>query len=43
VLKKGKIVAKGSHKELLQNSEEYRKIFIKRFDKTYSELIGDKN
>ena len=43
VLKKGKIVAKGSHKELLKTSEEYRKIFIKRFDKTYSELIGDEN
>jgi ATP-binding cassette subfamily B protein len=41
VLKKGKIVAKGSHKELLRTSEEYRKIFIKRFDKTYSELIGE--
>ena len=40
VLKKGEILAKGSHKELLKNSEEYRKIFIKRFDKTYSELIG---
>ena len=43
VLKKGKIVAKGSHKELLKNSKEYRKIFIKRFDKTYSELIGDED
>ncbi|MHA1914323.1 MAG: ABC transporter ATP-binding protein [Promethearchaeota archaeon] len=43
VLKKGKIVAKGSHKELLKISEEYRKIFIKRFDKTYSELIGDED
>ena len=43
VIKKGKIVAKGSHKELLKNSEEYRKIFIKRFDKTYSELIGDED
>ncbi|MHA2323896.1 MAG: ABC transporter ATP-binding protein [Promethearchaeota archaeon] len=41
VLKKGQIVAKGSHKELLRSSEEYRKIFIKRFDKTYSELIGE--
>ena len=40
VLKKGEIVAKGSHRDLLINSEEYRKIFIKRFDKTYSELIG---
>ncbi|MFX1323525.1 MAG: ABC transporter ATP-binding protein [Promethearchaeota archaeon] len=40
VLEKGRIVAKGSHKDLLKNSEEYRKIFIKRFDKTYSELIG---
>ncbi|MHA1932271.1 MAG: ABC transporter ATP-binding protein [Promethearchaeota archaeon] len=43
VLEKGKILAKGSHKELLKNSEEYRKIFIKRFDKTYSELIGDED
>ena len=41
VLNKGEIVAKGSHKELLQSSEEYRKIFIKRFDKTYSELMGE--
>jgi ATP-binding cassette subfamily B protein len=43
VLNNGKIVAKGSHKELLKNSEEYRKIFIKRFDKTYSELLGEKD
>lgn len=41
VLKQGRIVAKGSHEELLRTSEEYRKIFIKRFDKTYSELIGE--
>ena len=40
VLKRGEIVAKGSHKELLQSSAEYRKIFIKRFDKTYDELTG---
>lgn len=40
VLEKGRIVAKGSHKDLLKNSEEYRKIFIRRFDKTYQELIG---
>lgn len=40
VLKRGEIVAKGTHKELLQSSEEYRKIFVKRFDKTFDELLG---
>jgi ATP-binding cassette subfamily B protein len=40
VLKRGEIVTKGTHKELLQNSEEYRKIFVKRFDKTFDELLG---
>lgn len=43
VLNKGEIVAKGSHKELLKNSEDYRKIFIKRFDKTYAELLTEEN
>ncbi|TFG04073.1 MAG: ABC transporter ATP-binding protein [Promethearchaeota archaeon] len=32
VLKRGEIVAKGSHEELLKTSEEYCKIFVKRFD-----------
>jgi ATP-binding cassette subfamily B protein len=40
VLDNGEIVAKGSHQELLKTSKEYRKIFIKRFDKTLNELIG---
>lgn len=43
VLKRGEIVAKGSHKELLKNSEEYRKIFVKKFDKTYSELVEEES
>ena len=41
VLNQGKIVAQGTHKQLLQNSEEYRKIFVKRFDKTLDELVGE--
>ncbi|TFG23739.1 MAG: ABC transporter ATP-binding protein [Promethearchaeota archaeon] len=32
VLKRGEIVAKGTHEELLKTSEEYRKIFVKKFD-----------
>ncbi len=32
VLKQGEIVAKGTHEELLRTSEEYRKIFVKKFD-----------
>jgi len=32
VLKQGEIVAKGTHEELLKTSEEYRKIFVKKFD-----------
>ncbi len=32
VLKHGQIVAKGTHKELLEASDEYRNIFVKRFD-----------
>lgn len=38
VLKQGQIVAKGTHAELLERSDEYRKIFIKRFDLDVMEL-----
>ena len=39
VLKDGKIEAKGSHQELLRISEEYRKIFVKKFDLDEQELL----
>jgi len=39
VLKQGQIIAKGTHYELLKESEEYRKIFLTRFDKTLGELL----
>ena len=39
VLKDGKIEAKGSHQELLKSSEEYRKIFVKKFDLNEQELL----
>jgi len=40
VLNQGEIVNQGSHEFLLKNSKEYQKIFIKRFDKTLTELLG---
>ena len=40
VLSQGEIVNQGSHEYLLENSKEYQKIFIKRFDKTLDELLG---
>jgi ATP-binding cassette subfamily B protein len=39
VLKKGEIVAKGRHEELILTSEEYRKIFVKKFDVKVEELL----
>lgn len=39
VLKDGKIEAKGDHQELLRTSEEYRKIFVKKFDLDELELL----
>ena len=39
VLKDGKIEAKGNHQELLRTSEEYRKIFVKKFDLDEQELM----
>ncbi len=40
VLKNGRMEALGTHEELLKTSEEYQKIFIKRFDKNVEELLG---
>ena len=40
VLKKGKIAARGTHAELLKSSEEYQKIFIKKFDIDISKLTN---
>jgi ATP-binding cassette subfamily B protein len=39
VLKKGEIVAKGTHEELLRTSEEYQRIFVKKFDVEIKTLI----
>lgn len=39
VLKRGEIVAEGTHEELLKTSEEYRKIFVKRFDVKLEQLL----
>ena len=39
VLKDGKIEAKGSHQDLLRSSEEYRKIFVKKFDLDEKKLM----
>jgi len=39
VLKRGEIVAEGTHEELLISSEEYRKIFVKRFDVSLDQLL----
>jgi ATP-binding cassette subfamily B protein len=41
VLSQGEIVNQGSHEYLLKNSKEYQKIFIKRFDKSLTELLGE--
>lgn len=42
VLKRGEIVAKGTHEELILTSDEYRKIFIKKFDVKVEDLLEDK-
>lgn len=39
VLKRGEIVAEGTHEKLLKSSEEYRKIFVKRFDVSLDQLL----
>ncbi len=40
VLKRGQLIAQGTHTELLQTCEEYRNIFVKRFDLSPEELLG---
>ncbi|MFQ6126283.1 MAG: ABC transporter ATP-binding protein [Candidatus Heimdallarchaeota archaeon] len=40
VLKRGEIVAQGTHEELLRTSEEYQKIFVKRFDVDVAQLLA---
>jgi ATP-binding cassette subfamily B protein len=42
VMKKGEISALGTHEDLLKTSEEYQKIFIKKFDVDVSQLINQK-
>ena len=42
VLKKGEISAMGTHEDLLKSSEEYQKIFIKKFDIDINKLINQK-
>ncbi len=39
VLKNGRIEAKGTHWELIKESEEYRKIFVKKFDLDEEQLL----
>jgi ATP-binding cassette subfamily B protein len=41
VLKKGEISDIGTHEDLLKSSEEYQKIFIKKFDIDITELIKE--
>ena len=41
VLKNGEIAAKGNHEELLKTSEEYRKIFVKKFDIEEDQLLKE--
>ncbi|MFX1340762.1 MAG: ABC transporter ATP-binding protein, partial [Promethearchaeota archaeon] len=39
VLKSGRIIAQGTHEELLKASDEYQKIFIKKFDISVEQLL----
>ena len=41
VMRKGEIIAKGTHEKLMQTSEEYRKIFVKRFDLDEKALLEE--
>ncbi len=41
VMRKGQIIAKGSHENLLKTSEEYRKIFVKRFNLDEKTLLEE--
>ena len=41
VMKRGTIIAQGTHEELIKTSEEYRKIFVKRFDLREEQLLKE--
>ena len=41
VLKNGVIAAKGTHEDLLKTSDEYRKIFVKKFDIEEEQLLKE--
>lgn len=41
VMKQGQLIAQGTHFDLLRTSEEYQKIFIKRFDIPLKELLEE--
>jgi ATP-binding cassette subfamily B protein len=41
VLKKGRIESIGTHEDLLKTSEEYQKIFVKRFDVDVKQLLKE--
>jgi len=43
VLKKGQIDAVGDHYSLLKESEEYRKIFVKKFDRDLNQLLEEEH
>jgi ABC-type multidrug transport system fused ATPase/permease subunit len=38
-MKRGKIIGQGTHEELMKTCDEYRKIFVKRFDLDEDQLI----
>lgn len=39
LMKRGRVNAMGTHEELIQTSEEYRKIFVKRFDLAEDQVL----
>lgn len=41
VMKRGTVIAQGTHEELIKTNEEYRRIFIKRFDLEEDQLIKE--
>ena len=41
VLKNGEIAAKGTHEDLIRSSNEYRKIFVKKFDIEEDQLLKE--
>ncbi|UCG90195.1 MAG: ABC transporter ATP-binding protein [Candidatus Heimdallarchaeota archaeon] len=41
VMKRGTVIAQGTHEDLIRTSEEYRAIFVKRFDLEEDQLLKD--